>query len=311
MRTVLCDLLNIDYPVIQGGMAWTATAELVAAVSEAGGIGIIGSGHMPGDLVRDQIRKAKALTNKPFGINVMLMNPFVEDVMEVIFEEKVALVTTGAGNPGKYIPRLKELGIKVIPVIPSVALAQRMERVGADAIIAEGTESGGHIGELTTMVMVPQVVDAVKIPVIAAGGIADGRGFAAALALGAVGVQMGTRFMVAEECVIHPNIKNAIIKAKDRDTIATGRSTGHPVRCIKNKFTRQLEKMEKQGRPSEELEEAGTGKLKIAMIDGDVENGSIMAGQIAGMVSKMQPAKEIIHEIITEAEKTIARLGVQ
>lgn len=311
LHTKLCELLDIKYPIIQGGMAWTSTAELVAAVSNAGGLGIIGSGHMPGDLVREQIQKAKALTDKPFGVNVMMLNPFLEEVMDVIFTEKVAVVTTGAGNPGKYIPKLKELGTKVIPVIPSVALAQRMERAGADAVIAEGMESGGHIGELTTMAMVPQIVDAVKIPVIAAGGIGDGRGLIAALALGAVGVQMGTRFMVAEECIIHPNIKAAIIKAKDRDTITTGRSTGHAVRCIKNKFSRELDEMEKNNASVEDIDNFGVGKLKISMVDGDVQNGSVMAGQIAGMVNKIQPAAEILQEIMTGAERTLAKLGGQ
>lgn len=311
LRTVLCDLLGIEYPILQGGMAWTSTGELAAAVSAAGGLGIIGSGNAPADWVRQEIRKVRERTDRPFGVNVMLMSPHVEEVMQVILEERVPVVTTGAGNPGKYIPALKERGTKVIPVIPSVALAQRMERAGADAVIAEGTESGGHVGELTTMVLVPQVVDAVSIPVIAAGGIGDGRGLVAALALGAVGVQMGTRFMVAEECTIHPRVKEAIIKAKDRDTVVTGRSTGHPVRCLKNKFARQFEEMEKQGVPVEELERFGTGKLKAAMVDGDIENGSVMMGQIAGLVKKIQPAAEIIAEIMQEAEQVLKRLGVK
>lgn len=311
LRTVLCDLLGIEYPILQGGMAWTSTGELAAAVSAAGGLGIIGSGNAPADWVRQEIRKVRERTDRPFGVNVMLMSPHVEEVMQVILEERVPVVTTGAGNPGKYIPALKERGTKVIPVIPSVALAQRMERAGADAVIAEGTESGGHVGELTTMALVPQVVDAVSIPVIAAGGIGDGRGLVAALALGAVGVQMGTRFMVAEECTIHPRVKEAIIKAKDRDTVVTGRSTGHPVRCLKNKFARQFEEMEKQGVPVEELERFGTGKLKAAMVDGDIENGSVMMGQIAGLVKKIQPAAEIIAEIMEEAEQVLKRLGVK
>lgn len=311
LRTVLCDLLGIEYPILQGGMAWTSTGELAAAVSAAGGLGIIGSGNAPADWVRQEIRKVRARTDRPFGVNVMLMSPHVEEVMQVILEERVPVVTTGAGNPGKYIPALKERGTKVIPVIPSVALAQRMERAGADAVIAEGTESGGHVGELTTLALVPQVVDAVSIPVIAAGGIGDGRGLVAALALGAVGVQMGTRFMVAEECAIHPRVKEAIIKAKDRDTVVTGRSTGHPVRCLKNKFARQFEEMEKQGVPVEELERFGTGKLKAAMVDGDIENGSVMMGQIAGLVKKIQPAAEIIAEIMQEAEQVLKRLGVK
>lgn len=311
LRTNICDILNIKYPIIQGGMAWTSTAELVAAVSEAGGLGIIGSGQMEGHMVREQIRKTKALTNKPFGVNVMLLNPFLDDVMEVIFAEKVAVITTGAGNPGKYIAKLKEIGTKVIPVVASVALAKRMERVGADAIIAEGMESGGHIGELTTMAIVPQVVDAVKIPVIAAGGIADGRGLVAALALGAQGVQIGTRFIAAEECTVHNNVKAAIIKAKDRSTITTGASTGHPVRCLENKLTRLMAQMEKNNTPAAEIEKMGTGKLKLAMINGDIENGSVMSGQIAGLVTKIQPVTEIIQEIMTGADATLHKLGVQ
>jgi 2-nitropropane dioxygenase. len=233
MHTKLCDILGIEYPIIQGGMAWVATAELAAAVSNAGGLGIIGAGNATGEFVREQIKKARALTDKPFGVNVMLMSPFAEDVMKVVYEEKVPVITTGAGNPGKYIDKLKGAGIKVLPVVPSVALAKRMEKEGVDAVIAEGTESGGHIGELTTMVLVPQVVDAVKIPVIAAGGIADGRGLVASLVLGACGVQMGTRFVASVECTVNENYKRAIVKAKDRDTIVTGRPTGHPVRVLK------------------------------------------------------------------------------
>lgn len=311
MKTVLCDLLGIEYPVLQGGMAWVSTAELAAAVSEAGGLGIIGAGHNPADWVRAEIKKLKTLTNKPFGVNVMMMSTFVEEVMEVIQAERVPVITTGAGNPAKYIPILKEIGTKVIPVIPSVALAQRLEKQGVDAVIAEGTESGGHIGELTTMALVPQVVDAVRIPVIAAGGIADGRGLVAALALGAVGVQIGTRFMCAAECTIHDNVKKAIIKAKDRDTIASGRSTGHPVRSIKNKLTKLYEEMEKQGVPAMELEKLGVGSLKLAMIDGDVENGTVMAGQIAGMVNEIMPVKAIIDEIINNAGNVLRKLEVE
>ena len=304
-KTSLCDLLNIEYPIIQGGMAWVATGELAAAVSEAGGLGIIGSGNAPADWVRAEIRKVKSITNKPYGVNVMLLSPFLEQVMEVIIEERVPVLTTGAGNPGKYIPALKEIGTKIIPVVASVALAKRLERQGVDALIAEGGESGGHVGEISTMSLVPQVVDAVKIPVIAAGGIADGRGLLAALALGAVGVQMGTRFMCASECVISPKVKHLIIKAKDRDTSVTGRSTGHPVRCLTNRFTRELDQMEKEGKSSEEIEEYGTGKLKIAMVDGDVVQGSIMSGQIAGLVTKEEPAAAIIRDIIRGAEEIL------
>ncbi|MCD5405494.1 MAG: enoyl-[acyl-carrier-protein] reductase FabK [Desulfotomaculum sp.] len=308
IRTKLCDLLGIEYPILQGGMAWVSTAELVAAVSEAGGLGIIGTGHSPPEWVEEQIHKVREKTVKPFGVNVMLMSAHAEQVMEVVIKERVPVVTTGAGNPGKYIPKLKEVGTKVIPVIPSVALAQRMERSGVDAVIAEGGESGGHIGELSTMPMVPQVVDAVDIPVIAAGGIYDGRGLVAALALGAVGVQMGTRFMCAKECTIHDNVKQMLIKAKDRDAVVTGRSTGHPVRVLKNKLTKRFEELESLGTPPEELKKLGVGKLKAAMVDGDIEYGSVMAGQVCGMVKKIQPAKEIIEDVVKGAEEVIERL---
>lgn len=311
MKTALCDLLGIEYPIIQGGMAWVSTAELAAAVSEAGGLGIIGAGTRPADWVREEIKKAKNLTKKPFGVNVMLMSPFVDEVMQVIIEEKVPMLTTGAGNPGKYLRSLKEIGTRVIPVVASVALAQRLEKQGVDAVVAEGTEAGGHIGELTTMALVPQVVDAVKIPVIAAGGIADGRGLIASLALGAVGVQVGTRFMCAEECTIHENVKHTIIKAKDRDTVVSGRSTGHPVRTKKNKLTKQFEEMEKRCAPAEELEKLGAGRLKAAMVDGDVEYGSVMAGQIAGMVSEIKPAKAILDDIMQGAGAVLRNLGVE
>ncbi|GAB4271540.1 MAG: enoyl-[acyl-carrier-protein] reductase FabK [Thermincola ferriacetica] len=308
MKTELCDLLGIEYPILQGGMAWVSTAELAAAVSEAGGLGIIGAGHAPAEWVRDEIRKARERTNKPFGVNVMLMSPHVEEVMQVVLQEKVPVITTGAGSPGKYIPALKENGTRVIPVIPSVALAKRMEKAGADAVVAEGMESGGHIGELTTMAMVPQIVDAVDIPVIAAGGIADGRGLVAALALGAKGIQVGTRFMCAEECTIHPNVKEFILKAKDRDTVITGRITGHPVRCLKNKLTKEFEDMEERRVSVEELEALGVGSLKKAMVDGDIEMGSVMVGQIAGMVKEIKPARAIIEEIIAGAEQTLKSL---
>ncbi|MGB9779261.1 enoyl-[acyl-carrier-protein] reductase FabK [Caldanaerobacter sp.] len=308
-KTKITELLDIEYPILQGGMAWVATAELAAAVSNAGGLGIIGAGNAPGSFVREQIKKAKELTDKPFGVNVMLLSPFVDEVMEVILEEGVKVITTGAGNPGKYIPKLKERGIKVIPVVASVALAKRMEDIGADAVVAEGMESGGHIGELTTFALVPQVVDAVSIPVIAAGGIADGRGFAAALCLGASGVQMGTRFVCSTECTAHPRYKEYIIKAKDRDTVVTGRSTGHPVRVLRNRLSREFEKLEQMGASKEELEKLGEGKLKAAVVDGDVEYGSVMAGQIAGLIKDIKPVKEIIEDIIEEAARVIENLN--
>lgn len=309
MRTKLCDLLNIEYPILQGGMAWVATAELVAAVSEAGGLGIIGAGQAPPEWLEEQIVKIRRITKKPFGVNVMLMSPYADQVMEIVVRERIPVVTTGAGNPGKYIPKLKEVGTKVIPVIPSVALAQRMERSGVDAVIAEGGEAGGHVGELSTMPLVPQVVDAVNIPVIAAGGFFDGRGLVAALALGAVGVQMGTRFMCATECVIHDNVKQVLLKARDRDTVVTGRSTGHPVRVIKNKLAKKFMELEAMGTAPEELEKIGMGKLRAAMVDGDVEYGSVMAGQVCAMIKKVQPAKEIIDEIVSQAEAVVQQLS--
>ncbi|NTW05445.1 MAG: enoyl-[acyl-carrier-protein] reductase FabK [Peptococcaceae bacterium] len=308
IHTRICDLLNIKYPILQGGMAWVSSAELVAAVSEAGGLGIIGSGQAPGQWVREQVRMAKRLTNKPFGVNVMLLSPYVDEVMEIILEEKVAVVTTGAGNPGKYVPSLQEAGIRVIPVVPSVALAKRLVRSGVDALIAEGTESGGHIGELTTMVLVPQIVDAVDVPVIAAGGIADGRGFMAALALGASGVQMGTRFMCAEECTVHDKVKQMVLKAKDRDAIVTGRSTGHPVRILQNKLAKRFIEAEASGFSPEEIEKLGIGALRLAMVDGDIEMGSVMAGQAASMVKRIQPAREIIEEVISGARSVLSRM---
>jgi len=286
-------------------MAWVSTAELAAAVSEGGGLGIIGSGQAPPDWVREQVRKAKQITSKPFGVNLMLLSTHPEDILKLLVEEQVSVVTTGAGNPGKFVNMLHDAGIKVIPVVSSVALAKRLERTGVDALIAEGMESGGHIGELTTMALVPQIVDAVKIPVIAAGGIFDGRGMAAALMLGAEGVQMGTRFMCAAECTIHPRVKEMVIKSKDRDTVVTGRSTGHPVRVLKNKLARQFIELEEQCAPSEELEKLGVGKLKLAMVDGDIERGSVMAGQVAAMVSKIQPAREILEEVVAGAEQVI------
>ncbi|MGC7870448.1 enoyl-[acyl-carrier-protein] reductase FabK [Desulfosporosinus sp. SYSU MS00001] len=308
IKTRICELIGIEYPIFQGGMAWVATGELAAAVSEAGGLGIIGSGQAPADWLRVEIGKVKRITTKPFGVNVMLMSPFVEEVMQVILEERVPVITTGAGNPGKYVPDLKEVGTKVIPVVASVALAKRLEKVGVDALIAEGMESGGHIGEIGTFPLIPQIVDAVDIPVIAAGGILDGRGLVAAMALGAEGVQMGTRFMCAQECTISPLVKEKIIKAKDRSTVVTGRSTGHPVRCLDNRFTREFEQYEKEGMAGAELERLGQGKLRLAMVEGDVENGSIMAGQIAGAVKQIEPAAMIVQDIMQSAEKEYSRL---
>ena len=306
----LTTLLNIKYPIIQGGMAWIADASLAAAVSEAGGLGII-TGTAPIEWIREEIKKVKSMTNKPFGVNVMLMSPHADEVAKLICDEKVPVVTTGAGSPGKYMEMWKENGVKVIPVVASVALAKRMEKLGADAIVAEGTESGGHIGQLTTMTLVPQVVDAVEIPVIAAGGIGDGRGFAASFMLGAEGVQIGTRFLVAKECTVHDNYKAKVIKAKDIDSEVTGRSTGHPVRVLKNKLSKVYKKMEAEGASIEEIEELGIGALKKAVIDGDIENGSVMAGQIAGLVKKEQSCEEIINEIINEAELKFKIVGGQ
>ena len=294
------DLIGIDYPIIQGGMAWISDAELAAAVSNAGGLGIIAAGNAPGQWVKEQIRKAKTLTDKPFGVNVMLLSPFVEEVAEVVWEEKVKVIVTGAGNPGKYIKKWRENDVKIIPVVPSVGLAKRMEGTGVDAIIAEGTEAGGHIGELTTMCLLPQVADAVDIPVIAAGGIADGRGIAAALMMGASGVQVGTRFLVAKECNVHDNYKKKILEAKDIDTLVTGRPTGHPVRVLKNKLARMYKKMDKEAVPAEKYEELGRGALHKAACLGDVSMGSIMSGQIAGLVCKEQTASEIIEEMFGE-----------
>ncbi|WP_371369800.1 enoyl-[acyl-carrier-protein] reductase FabK [Sporomusa rhizae] len=289
-------------------MAWVATAELAAAVSNAGGLGLIGAGHMPPDALKAEIRKAKKLTDKPFGVNIMLMSPFVKEVMQVVIDERVPVVTTGAGNPGEYIPALREIGAKVIPVVASVALAKRLERVGVDAIIAEGMESGGHVGEVTTMALVPQVVDAVSIPVIAAGGIGDARGVVAALALGAQGVQIGTLFAASSECTAHPKYKEAIVKAKERSTIVTGASTGHPVRTIANRLTRDFTEMEKRGATVEELDQLGAGKLKAAVRDGDIEYGSVMVGQVAGMIGAIRPVAEIMQEIVKNIPEVITEL---
>jgi enoyl-[acyl-carrier protein] reductase II len=307
--TEICKMLDIEFPIIQGGMAWVATAELTAAVSNAGGLGIIAAGSAPEDVVRNEIKKAKSLTDKNFGVNIYFMSPHVDKVIDVVVEEEVPVVTTGAGNPGKYMSKLKQAGIKVIPVVSSVALARRLERVGADALIAEGMECGGHIGELTTMALVPQVVDAVKIPVIAAGGIADARGFLAALALGAKGVQMGTRFVCARECTAHEKFKEAIITAKDRSTIVTGKTTGHPVRVIKNKLSLKFEELEQKQASVFELEALGQGKLRLAVVDGDVENGSVMAGQVSGMIKEVKSAENIIQDIIKGAAKLLNSLS--
>lgn len=307
-NTRLCELLNIKYPIVQGGMAWAATHELAQAVSEAGGLGIIAAGNAPKEVIREEIKKLRENTDKPFGVNIMLMSPFADDIMDLVCEEKAPVVTTGAGNPGKYINKLKGKGIKVIPVVPTVALARRLEREGADALIVEGTEAGGHIGELTTMALVPQISNAVNIPVIAAGGIADGRGFLAALSLGAEGVQVGTRFVCSTECIAHDNYKKKIIKAKDRDAIVTGRSTGYPVRVLKNKFTKEYLKLEEKGLPFEELEKLGAGRLRTAVIEGDMDNGSVMAGQVAGIISDVKSCEDIILNIIGEAEIGLDRL---
>ncbi len=307
MKTRITELLEIEYPLIQGGMAWVAEYHLASAVSEAGGLGIIGAGGAPAEFVREQIRKTRAVTNKPFGLNIMLMNPEADAIAKVAAEEGVKVVTTGAGNPGKYMKMWKEAGIKVIPVVASVAMARMMEKGGADAVVAEGTESGGHIGSATTMTLVPQVADAVKIPVIAAGGIGDGRGIAAAMMLGAQGVQMGTRFIVAEESIVHGNYKERILKAKDIDSEVTGRSTGHPIRVLRNQMTREYLKMEEQGVGLEELELLTLGSLRKAVMDGDVVNGSLMAGQIAGLVKKEQTCKEMIEEMMQEAEELLNR----
>ena len=302
METKITKLLGIKYPIIQGGMAWVAEYHLAAAVSNAGGLGLIGAASAPAEIVREQIRKAKELTDKPFGVNVMLMNPNAEEVAKVIVEEGVKVVTTGAGNPAKFMAAWKEAGVKVIPVVASVAMAKLMERAGADAIVAEGTEAGGHIGSATTMTLVPQVVDAVNIPVVAAGGIADGRGFAAAMMLGAEAVQMGTRFVVAKESIVHANYKEQVIKAKDIDSVITGTSTGHPVRQIRNKMTKEYLKLEKEGASLEELEYLTLGALRKAVIDGDVVNGTLMAGQIAGLIDKEMTCQEMIEEIMTQAK---------
>ena len=305
MKTRVTELLQIEYPRIQGGLAWVAEHHLAAAVSEAGGFGLIGAASAPPEIVREEIRKAKELTDKPFGVNIMLLNPNADEVAKIVVEEGIQAVTTGAGNPEKYMSMWKEAGVKVIPVVASVAMAKRMERYGADAVVAEGMEAGGHIGNQTTMALIPQIVDAVNIPVIAAGGIGDGRGIAASFMLGAEGVQMGTRFVVADESIVHENYKNRIVKAKDIDSVVTGQSTGHPVRCLRNQMTKEYIKKEQEGVPFEELERMTLGSLRKAVMDGDILNGTVMAGQIAGLVSKRQSCKEILQEIMGEAEKLL------
>lgn len=306
----LCEMLNIEYPVFQGGMAWIADAKLASAVSNAGGLGIIAAMNSNGEQLREQIRIAKELTDKPFGVNLMLMSPYIDEAVQVVCEEKVPVVTTGAGNPGKYMERLLEANVKVFPVVASVALAKMMERAGAHGVIAEGCESGGHVGETTTMSLVPQVVDAVNIPVIAAGGIADGRGMAASFMLGAVGVQMGTRFLTAYECGVHENYKEKVIKAKDRDTIVTGKTLGHPVRTIKNNMSREFAKLEMDSNTKpEELEAMTVGGLRRAAMEGDVKNGSCMCGQIAGMIKDEASCKDIVESICSEAEQIMNGAG--
>lgn len=307
IHTDICDRLGIEFPIFQGGMAWVSEHKLAAAVSNAGGLGIISAMNAPGEYLRQEIRACRELTDKPFGVNVMLMSPHAAEVARVLLEEKVPVVTTGAGLPGVYMKEWVPAGIKVVPVVPSTAIAKRVAREGATAVIAEGCESGGHVGELTTMTLVPQVVDAVDIPVLAAGGIADGRGVAAAFMLGAQGVQVGTRFLVAEECQVHPNYKQKILAARDIDTVVTGKRLGHPVRCMKNPFSRDMGAMEYDStRTNEEIEKFGAGALRKAAVEGDMERGTIMAGQIAAIVKKEQPAAEIIREMFAEAEKLLS-----
>lgn len=309
MQTEVTRLLGIKYPIIQGGMAWVAEYHLAAAVSNAGGLGLIGAASAPAEWVREQIQKAKEHTDKPFGVNIMLMSPYADEVAQIVAEERVKVVTTGAGNPEKYMKMWKEAGVKVIPVVASVALAKRMERSGADALVAEGCEAGGHIGESTTMVLVPQIADAVSIPVIAAGGIADGRGIAAAFMLGAKGVQMGTHFVVTEESQVHDNYKEKIIKARDIDSRVTGRTTGHPVRALRNEMTKQYIELENKGAGFEELEKLTLGGLRKAVVEGDVVHGSVMAGQIAGMVKERLTCKALIDKLVKETDGMIGGKG--
>lgn len=308
IRSAVCEMLGIRYPVFQGGMAWIADGKLAAAVSDGGGLGIIAAGNAPGEYVREQIRNARQLTDRPIGVNIMLMSPFADEVAKAVIEEKADVVTTGAGNPSKYMEGWLAAGIRVIPVVASVALAKRMERMGASALIAEGGESGGHVGELTTMALVPQICDAVSVPVIAAGGIADGRGVAAAFMLGAQAVQMGTRFLSAQECSIHPVYKEKILKATDLCTMVTGKRLGHPVRSLRTEFARDYAKAEYGGMPDEELEALGAGALRCAVVDGDTKKGCFLAGQVAAMVKKEQPAAEIVREVAQEAENILGRV---
>lgn len=305
MKNRVTELLGTEYPVIQGGMAWVAEHRLAAAVSNAGGLGIIGAASAPPEVVREEIRKCKELTDRPFGVNVMLLNPNAEEVAKIVTEEGVRVVTTGAGNPGKFMELWKTSGVKVIPVVASTAMAVMMERAGADAVVAEGMESGGHIGVTTSFALIPQVADAVKIPVIAAGGIADGRGMAAAFMLGAEGIQMGTRFVAAKESIVHAAFKERIIKAKDIDSTVTGTSTGHPVRCLKNRMTKEYLKLEQSGADFMELEKLTLGSLKKAVIDGDVVNGTLMAGQIAGLIKSEESCEDIVKGIVREAEQLL------
>ena len=302
IQSAICEMLDIEYPVFQGGMAWIADGKLAAAVSNGGGLGIIAAGNAPGNAIRQQIQTAKSITNKPIGVNIMLLSPFADEVARVVIEEKINVVTTGAGNPSKYMKEWLDAGIKVIPVVASVAMAKLMTRLGASALIAEGGESGGHVGELTTMVLVPQICDATTLPVIAAGGIADGRGAAAACMLGACGVQMGTRFLSAKECTIHPTYKEKILRATDLCTMVTGKRLGHPVRSLRTQFTREYAKAEYGGIPNRKLEELGAGALRLAVKEGDMEKGCFLAGQAAAMVKKEQPAAEIVKEVMEEAE---------
>lgn len=305
----ICSLLNIKYPIFQGGMAQISDSNLAAAVSEAGGLGVIAAGNNTAEALKNEIQKIKDITDKPFGVNVMLLSPHAEEVANLLAEEKVPVIITGAGNPGKYMRIWKEAGAKVIPVVPSVAFAKHLEKVGADAIICEGTEAGGHIGEITTMCLTPQVVDAVKVPVIAAGGIGDGRGIAAVFSLGAQGVQVGTRFLLAKECNVHQNYKNKVIKANDTDTAVTGRKTGHPVRVLKNKLVTKFKELEKNNATVEEMEQLGRGRLYKAAVEGDADYGSIMSGQIAGLINKEQSCEEMIIEMFEEAEQIMKGLS--
>lgn len=308
IKTPLCDLLGIDHPIVQGGMAWVSAPPLVVAVSEAGALGILGAGNAPPDLVEAQVRETKARTAKPYGVNVPLISPYIEEVVDICVREQVPVVTTGAGSPSAFIPKLKEAGIIVMPVVASVALAKRLVRAGADALVVEGTESGGHIGDVSTLPLVPQVADAVNVPIVAAGGFADGRGLAAALALGATGIQMGTRFIATTECPVHQHYKEMIVRAGDRGTITTGHSLGHPVRALKSPMTRKFQEMEKIGLTEEELIEFGTGKLRIAVVDGNVAEGSFMAGQCCGLIKEVAPVAELIERIVAEAESILLRL---